>query len=960
MNHNFDFSSYLYSANAAFIFELYEKFLHDPTLVDEKWQAFFVELGDDIHQIISEYRGPSWAKKQQNYEIYEDETEEDSSTDVGGNASLDLTNIDVNRACGDSIGALMLIRSYRMRGHLRADTDPLKLMERSDCVDLDPKTYGFTEADYDREIYLGGSLGIQYATLRQILAKLNKIYCSNIGSEFMHIESLEEREWLESKIETVLYNDVVPADNKVAALKKMIEVELFENFLHVKFPGTKRFSIEGGESTICAMESVISTEADSGVKEVIIGMAHRGRLNVLTSVMGKSYHAMLAEFQGALAHPETLKIAGDVKYHLGTSSDKIFGDNDNVVHVSLTANPSHLEAVNPVVVGKVRAKQNVIGDDNRDKVMSILLHGDAAFAGQGVVAETLLLGDLKGYNTGGTVHIIINNQIGFTTSPKNARLSPYPTEVAKMVQAPIFHVNGNDPDAVIAVSKIATEFRRKFKKDVVVDIICYRKYGHNEGDEPMFTQPLMYKNIKQMSSPMNVYAKKLIANGVITEEKFKSLVEDFEKFMENEFNLAANYQQNKADWLEGRWAGLHRPEGGVKKIIDTGIDKNLFLEIGNKLSSVSESIVINKKLSRQFDNKKKNIENGKNIDWATAEALAFGSLLLEGNPIRMSGQDVCRGTFSQRHAVIIDQETEERYIALNNLSDLQECNIEIIDSNLSEFAVLGFEYGYSLVNPKCLTLWEAQFGDFANGAQVIIDQFISSAEHKWLRMSGIVLLLPHGYEGQGPEHSSARLERFLQLCADDNIQVANCSTPANYFHILRRQVKRNFRKPLVMMTPKSLLRNRLCVSNIEDFTTGSNFQRVIPETDKLVAADKVRKLVLCTGKVYYDLYEKRQEHKINDVALVRVEQIYPYPLNEVADIVKKYKNAEVVWCQEEPQNMGAWHFLDRRIEESMQIAKSKFTRPKYIGRSESASPSVGYMKLHLQELENFVKQVFDL
>lgn len=932
-------TSYLFGANSVFIEEMYERYLENPQSVDSSWQNFFKQFGDELKAVKA--RTVSWAQKGPRIVGYKDPTEA-AKPKPAANDSVDVT-----QACGDSIKALMLIRGYKVRGHLLAEIDPLTIDVRTYHSDLDPATYGFTDADYERPIYLGGALGRDYATLPEILAILHRTYCRHVGVEFMHIESLEQRDWIAEQIEYLQLEDVISSEEKKEILRDLIELETFEQFLHTKYPGAKRFSIEGGEAAIAAAEIVLDTAAELGVKEIVIGMPHRGRLNVLTKVMGKPYHAMISEFQGNTAHPEEMKISGDVKYHLGTSSDRIFPDGHKV-HLSLTANPSHLEAVNPVVVGKVRAKQDQLEDKERSQAMGLLFHGDAAFAGQGVVAETLALSDLHGYTTGGTVHIIVNNQIGFTTDPRNARSSPYPSDVAKIVQTPIFHVNGDDPEAVSKVSKIATNFRQRFKKDVVLDIVCYRRYGHNEGDEPFFTQPVMYGKIHAHKTPMEVYAEKLIAEGAITEEEFRGMVKTFRDFLDKEQGVAQSYKANKADWLAGRWTGFEKPEKGVKTASDTGVDIKKLKEIGLKLTSKDVPLAVHPKVTRVLDARREAIESGKGLDWATAESLAFGSLLVEKVPVRLSGQDCERGTFSQRHSVLNDQKDNHKYIPLNNLAKNQ-ANYEVINSNLSEFAVLGFEYGYSLAEPNSLTLWEAQFGDFANGAQVMIDQFIVSSEDKWLRMSGLVMLLPHGYEGQGPEHSSARLERFLQLCAEDNIQVANCTTPANYFHILRRQIRRKFRKPLVLMTPKSLLRHKLAVSDLKDLAAGTSFQRIIGETEKLVADSKVRRVVICSGKLYYDLYEARKEKKVDDVAILRMEQFYPFPAVELETELKRYKNADVIWCQEEPENMGGWTFVDRKLEKVLQAVGGKATRPRYVGRDAAASPAAGYLRIHNQE-----------
>lgn len=946
-------SSYLFGGNTVFIEEMYQRYKQNTASVSEDWQDFFADLGDHIDDVVREVRGPSWVRDSNASIVgYRD-------PDVGRQSSAVANDsLAVDRACSDSIKLLMLIRSYRIRGHLLASLDPLNLEGHQMHSDLDPATYGFEQEDYDRPIYLGGALlGVESATLREVIDILRSTYSASIGAEFMHIESLEQREWIEEKLEEIRTSSPLTSEDKKRVLKNVIEAESFERFLHVKYPGTKRFSIEGGEATIPALEAAIYTAADLGVEEVLIGMPHRGRLNVLTAVMGKPYSAMLAEFQGGLAHPEAMKISGDVKYHLGTSSDRTI--NGNTVHLSLSPNPSHLEAVNPVVAGRVRAKQDQRGDAERRRVMGVLLHGDAAFAGQGVVAETLLLGDLVGYTTGGTVHVIVNNQIGFTTSPKNARLSPYPTEVAKVVQAPIFHVNGDDPAAVTVASRIAAEFRAKFKKDIVIDIICYRRHGHNEGDEPSFTQPLMYKTIADKKTPMYVYGEKLISEGVVTQEEFDGMVSEFHGFMEKEHKVSLDYKPNKADWLEGRWSKMKRPKKGQSNDATTGVDEILLRKVGERISEVPQHIEVHRKIVRQLEAKRKMIESGEGFDWATAEALAFGTLLLEGHKVRMTGQDSRRGTFSHRHSTLIDQNTEENYVPLQHL-DKKQATLEIVDSNLSEFAVLGFEYGYSLAEPDGLTLWEAQFGDFVNGAQVIIDQFITSGEIKWLRMSGLTMLLPHGYEGQGPEHSSARLERFLQACAEDNIQVANCTTPANYFHILRRQLHRDFRKPLIIMAPKSLLRHKRAVSSFSDMTQGTSFKAVISEIGDLVSDSKVKRLVLCSGKVYYDLLEAREAREINNIAIARLEQFYPFPEDDVEVLAKKYKNAELVWCQEEPKNMGGWGFVESRIEAVLAGVGNKALRPVYVGRKAAASPAAGYAKIHNEEQAQLVNDALTL
>jgi 2-oxoglutarate dehydrogenase E1 component len=946
-------NSFVYGPNATYVAEIYERYLVDPDSVDASWSDYFSSLGDNVQDLFGDFGQKSWGTEKSQIVGYTP-TRKERRKGPPGRRNSDKTGIVDEQSINDSIHAHQLIRAYRVRGHLLADLDPLATEKREMHPELDPKHYGFSEEDYDREIKLDGWLGMEKASLKQIIDILQESYSSKIGLEYMHIQSLEQKTWLEDKMEKERNKAMMSSEGRKKFLKHMVEVEGFEQFLHIKYPGTKRFSIEGGESLIPAMETVLDNSTAAGVDEIVVGMPHRGRLNVLTAFMGKPYAAMLSEFQGNLATPDHIEASGDVKYHLGTSSDRDL-PNGKHVHLSLSPNPSHLEAVNPVVVGRVRAKQDQKNDVERTKVMGLLLHGDAAFSGQGVVGETLMLSDIKGYTTGGTVHIIVNNQIGFTTTPKDTRISPYPSDVAKTIQAPIFHVNGDDPEAVIHASQMAADYRSKFKKDVILDIFCYRRYGHNEGDEPMFTQPSMYKKIKNHLTPRDVYAETLISQGIVTKDEFEQMKKDFHEYMEGEFEAASNYKPNKADWLEGKWKGMEHPNKGSKAKVDTGFDIKKLKKLGNALGTVPESLNEHSKITRQLKAKKVMMETGENLDWAMGEALAFASLLTEGNNVRISGQDSRRGTFSHRHSAIRDQETEEIYEPLNNLPG-QKGTFEAIDSNLSEYAVLGFEYGYSLAEPNTLTIWEAQFGDFFNGAQIVIDQFISSGESKWLRMSGLVMLLPHGYEGQGPEHSSARLERYLQLCAEDNMQVVNITTPANFFHCLRRQLKRNFRKPLIVMSPKSLLRHKRAQSSLKEFDKGNSFQRVIPETEKLNSNDKIKRAVLCSGKVYYDLLEAREAKKIKDIALIRVEQFYPFPGSEISKELKKYKNAKVIWCQEESKNMGAWQFIEPFIEEVLLNIKHKSKRPIYVGRKASASPAAGYMKLHEKEQKQLIKE----
>jgi 2-oxoglutarate dehydrogenase E1 component len=877
-----------------------------------------------------------------------------------------LAEGDLQRAARDSVHALMMIRAYRMRGHLHANLDPLGIEPQKDHEELHPSSYGFTEADWDRPIFIDHVLGLEFATIRQMLDILRRTYCETIGYEFMHISEPAEKAWLQARIEGPDKEITFTREGKRAILNKLVEAEGFEKFLDVKFTGTKRFGLDGGESLIPALEQIIKRGGNLGCSEIVLGMAHRGRLNVLTQVMGKPHRALFHEFKGGSFAPDDVEGSGDVKYHLGASSDREF--DGNKVHLSLTANPSHLEIVDPVVLGKVRAKQDQHGcpRDDRTAVMPLLLHGDAAFAGQGVVAECLGLSGLKGHRTGGSVHFIINNQIGFTTYPRYSRSSPYPSDVAKMVEAPIFHVNGDDPEAAVFAAKVATEFRMKFQKPVVIDMWCYRRFGHNEGDEPGFTQPAMYKKIRSHKSTLEIYAAKLVGEGVVTDGEVEKMKADWRSRLEAEFEAGQGYKPNKADWLDGKWSGLK----SVSQTEDdprrgqTGITLEELKAIGLAITKAPEGFNVHRTIQRFLDNRRKMIETGEGLDWASAEALAFGSLVNEGHRVRLSGQDCERGTFSQRHSVLIDQESETRYTPLNNIREGQG-RYEVINSMLSEEAVLGFEYGYSLSEPNALTCWEAQFGDFANGAQVVFDQFISSGERKWLRMSGLVCLLPHGYEGQGPEHSSARLERFLQLCAEDNIQVANCTTPANYFHILRRQIKREFRKPLILMTPKSLLRHKRCVSDLADFAAGSSFHRILKDDaelgramPKLKADGKIRRVVLCSGKVYFDLLEEREKRGIDDVYLLRVEQLYPFPLKSVAQELARFKKAEVIWCQEEPKNMGSWSFVEPYLEWVLAQAGAASSRARYVGRPASASTAVGQMSKHLAQLQAFLDEAF--
>ncbi|MEM9196612.1 MAG: 2-oxoglutarate dehydrogenase E1 component [Pseudomonadota bacterium] len=971
-NEVFRSSSFLQGHNAAYVEQLYARYAEDPGAVDESWRAFFAALDEDNRQIRQDAAGPSWARadwppspKSELISALDGDwgevavKTETKIREKAAETGAALTDAQARQATIDSLRALMIIRAYRIRGHLAADLDPLKLTAPVAHPELDPASYGFSEADMDRPIFLDNVLGLQAASMREIVTLVKRTYCGTFALQYMHISNPEEASWLKERIEGWGKEIAFTREGRRAILNKLVEAEGFEKFLHVKYTGTKRFGLDGGEALVPALEQIIKRGGALGVKDVIIGMPHRGRLSLLANVMGKPYKAIFNEFQGGSYKPEDVDGSGDVKYHLGASSDREF--DGNIVHLSLTANPSHLEAVNPVVLGKARAKQEQLEDQSRQQVLPVLLHGDAAFAGQGVVAECFGLSGLRGHRTGGTIHIIVNNQIGFTTAPHNSRSSPYPTDVALMVEAPVFHVNGDDPEAVVHAAKVATEFRQMFGKDVVIDIFCYRRFGHNEGDEPMFTQPLMYKEIKKHKTTLQLYTERLVRDGLIPEGEIEDMKAAFQAQLNEEFEASRDFRPNKADWLDGRWSGLGREDGEYQRGA-TAVAEDRLRKIGAAITAMPDSVKPHRTVQRLFDTRRQMVETGAGFDWAMAEALAFGTLLAEGYPVRLSGQDCTRGTFSQRHSAVIDQETEERYYPLNNLG-LTQKPYYVVDSMLSEYAVLGYEYGYSLAEPNALVLWEAQFGDFANGAQIMIDQFISSGESKWLRMSGLVMLLPHGYEGQGPEHSSARLERFLQLCAEDNWIVANCTTPANYFHILRRQLHRSFRKPLIMMTPKSLLRHKMCVSRLVDFADGSSFHRVLWDDAQygnseltLQPDDQIKRVVICSGKVYFDLLEARDAMGADDVYLLRLEQFYPFPALSLTKELSRFKGAQIVWCQEEPKNQGAWTFVEPNIEWVLGRIGAASARPRYVGRRAAASPDTGLAPKHKHEQETLVSE----
>ena len=947
-------TSFLEGNNSEFINQFYADYLSDPKSLPESWRQFFEGLSDEQKLIYDDLKGPSWSPERKNRKIIlepKDDKVKEETQDISLNSAQQATK--------DSVRAIMLIRAYRIRGHLIASLDPLSLHKKEEHPELRPATYGFTKKDYSRKIFLDGVLGIQYGSLSEILNILKKTYCTNIGYEFMHMGDPDEKTWIRNRIEGPEKEIKFTENGKKAILNKMIEAEGFEKYLHIKFVGTKRFGLDGGESLIPALEQIIKRGGNLGAKEIKIGMPHRGRLNVLANVMGKPYKSIFSEFFGKSA-AQKKDFEGDVKYHLGASSNREFDGNS--VHISLTDNPSHLEAVNPVVLGQVRAKQFFHKDVKRKKVIPVLMHGDAAFAGQGIVAECFAMSGLPGHNIGGTIHIIVNNQIGFTTAPRFARSSPYPSDVAKIAQAPIFHVNGDDPEAVVHCAKIATEYRQKFNRDVVIDMVCYRRYGHNEGDEPSFTQPIMYQKIKTHPSTLKIYGNRLSNEGLTTLKEIDKQKDNYKKFLEKELESSKTYK-SELKWFEGAWSrfkpGLGKDRRGV-----SGVKLEKIIKIGKKISSIPKNLNAHKTIKKIFDLRYQIFEKNNPVDWSTAENLAFGTLLTEGFSVRLSGQDSGRGTFSQRHAVLRNQSDHERFIPLNNIGNDQK-KFEIIDSLLSEFAVLGFEFGYSISEPETLVLWEAQFGDFANGAQVVIDQFITSGESKWGRASGLVLLLPHGYEGQGPEHSSARLERFLQLCAGENIQVVNCTTPSNYFHALRRQMHRDFRKPLIVMTPKSLLRHRRCVSSLKEFTTENTFHRVLEDDAylkdsgliKLKNNNQIKKVIMCSGKIYYDLIEARENVKNDEVIFIRIEQLYPFPAKTLANLLKKYEKAQFIWCQEEPKNMGAWNTVRNYIDRTLEIIYFTRDKVKYVGRKASASTATGNLNKHLAQQKEILEKI---
>jgi len=941
MSQEFSKTSPFFSANVVFINELYQKFLQNPASVDASWAEFFSQNQEEVKALLADYKGPSWSNRGLKVVGGED-------YDISSNAKKEAPKAD--KKTGAPVAAVAgkdldlrvnnLAIAYKRFGHLAAHLDPLDLTPRVRVAEIDPLTHGIEASDLDKEVKFRGNK----AKVSEVISYLEFVYANKLGCEFEYISNQEQKDWLLREVENAAFTPL-SKEEKNKVLKEVVRTERFEQFLHKRFPGAKRFSVEGGDASMVSLEKIVDVSAKLGVEKITIGMAHRGRLNTLTGIMGKPYHQMISEFKGTPGIPEGVTKSGDVKYHMGfTSTREIAGKK---INLSLAFNPSHLEAVNPVVAGRIRAVQDRIKDEERLRALAILVHGDAAFAGQGSVMENLIMNGLEGYTTGGVLHLIINNQIGFTANPRDSRCTTYCSDLAKMIEAPIFHVNGDDVEAVVKISDIITRFRQTFKKDVVLDVVCYRKYGHNEGDEPLYTQPVMYSVIKNHPSLEKIYSQQLIAEGSVLEGDYNKLVAETDAFLSAEFDKAETYKPQEADWLKGEWSQI---KDGDKSLPKTSLDKKTLQNLIEKTLQLPNGFSANGKVLRVLENRKTVVDAGKDIDWGTAEALAFASLLNEGFPVRITGQDSGRGTFSHRHSVLHDATNGKRYSIFTPFE--KTARYEVYDSVLSEYGVLGFEYGYSLSAPNALTIWEAQFGDFANGAQIIFDQFIASSEVKWLRKSGLVMLLPHGYEGQGPEHSSARLERYLQACANDNLRVVNITNPANFFHALRRQLLGKDRKPLVVMSPKSLLRNKLATSTIEEFSD-LNFRSVISESAKI---SDPRKVVFCSGKVYYDLLEAREARKINDVALVRVEQLYPFPSDEIAAELKKYKNAEIIWCQEEPKNMGAWKFVEDLFEETALSVKHKNPRAKYVGRIACASPATGYGSYHAKEQKKLIDE----
>ena len=956
INEIFDKTSFLHGINAVYIEEMFEKFQTDPNSVPIDWKEFFTGITDNIKKQNS--LNASWSNERE-VELSNGDlvsaldgnwSRESYSEAIQLDNKSSLTAEEIKQQTLDSIGALRLIRAFRVNGHLIANLDPLNLKEKTQHPELDYRNYGFTDKDLNKDIFIDGSLGLSSSKLSEIIKILSETYSGSIGVEFVHIQDPDQKQWVQERIEEVRNKTHFTDKGKIAIYRRLLEAEMFEKFLDKKYLGTKRFGLVGSESTIPGIEQIIKQSCLSGIEDIYIGTAHRGRLTLLSSVMEVPLRAIMAKFQGGGEDPNEVLGSGDVKYHLGISSDREF--EGKKIHLSLTPNPSHLESVDPVVVGKVRAEQTMLQDKTNDKVIGLLIHGDAAMAGQGVVAETFAMSQLRGFRTGGTIHFVINNQIGFTTVPHYGRSAPYCTEIAKIIQAPIFHVNGDDVESVVHVCRLAVEFRNKFKTDVVVDMFCYRRSGHNEMDLPEFTQPLMYKKIKEHKTALKIYEEKLKDESILKDAEILNQHEEYKKILEEEFALSNTYKSNKADWLEGSWKGLSTASFDARRG-KTSVTIEDLNSIAREIHEIPENFNIHKRIKKIYEERLNSVLNNTGIDWATAESLAFATLLNEGFGVRLSGQDSGRGTFSQRHAVLYDQMNEKRFVPLRHFRDKQGF-FEVIDSFLSEYGVLGFEYGYSQVDPRTLVLWEGQFGDFANNAQTIIDQFITTGERKWLRMSGLTLLLPHGHEGQGSEHSSARLERFLQMCAEDNIQVVNCTSPANYFHVLRRQLHRDFRKPLIIMTPKSTLRHKKNVSSIDQFINGSTFHRVLREEISPQEEKKISRLLICSGKIYFELQDEIDKLKKENIFILRIDQLYPFPYDVLKDEFKRFPEAEIYWVQEEPSNMGAFRFAKHRIE-SVMTSLNKNEELLFIGRKASASPATGILDRHIENQKNILR-----
>jgi 2-oxoglutarate dehydrogenase E1 component len=931
-------NAHLYGGNLSYVEQLYETYLMDPNAVPQEWREEFDRLpkvGDSISQDVP--HSPI-----REHFLYLSKNQKRAQPSAVSSVSSEHEKKQVR--------VLRMINAYRVRGHQVADIDPLGLLEREQVPDLDPRFHELSEADYDTVFQLGSLFfGKEEAPLKEILADLKKTYCTTVGAEYMHIVDTQEKRWIQSKLEPVRAHPEVEHDKKMMILERLTAAEGLEKYLGSRYAGAKRFGLEGGESLIVSLNTLVRRAGKQGAKEIVIGMAHRGRLNTLVNIFGKSPAELFGEFEGK----KLVESSGDVKYHQGFSSNIMTEGGE--VHIAMAFNPSHLEIAAPVVEGSVRARQDRRNDPVGDTVVPVNLHGDAAFAGQGVVMETLQMSQTRAYKTGGTIHIVINNQVGFTTSKKeDARSTEYCTDVAKMVQAPIFHVNGDDAEAVRFVTQLAVDYRNEFKKDVVIDLVCYRRRGHNEADEPSGTQPLMYAKIKNHKTTRTLYAEQLIAEKVIDDAQSKEMEKEYRSQLENGEHVARSLVKEPNTELFVDW----RPYLGHEWSFDcdTRVNMKLLQELANKLCELPEGFSVQRQVQKIYEDRKKMAAGAMEANWGFAETLAYATLLAEGFPIRLTGQDVGRGTFSHRHAVLHNQKDASVFVPLQNIDEKQPA-FDIYDSLLSEEAVLGFEYGYATTTPNALVIWEAQFGDFANGAQVVIDQFITSGEQKWQRLCGLTMLLPHGFEGQGPEHSSARLERFLQLSAEHNIQVCVPTTPAQIFHLLRRQVVRPLRKPLVVMSPKSLLRHKQAISTLEDLADGS-FQPVIPEVDAL-DPKKVKRLVMCSGKVYYDLYNRRTELAKDDVAILRIEQLYPFPEEILLEIISQYENLEsVVWCQEEPMNQGAWYCSQHHMRNVLHRHNPNLYL-NGVGRPHAAAPAVGYISVHLEQQEQLVNEAIN-